>query len=179
MDSRLTAIGDLAWMEFSVRMTALRTVSLLAATLTMGLVAGAFVLYAHAIMPGLKKTDDRTFVTAFGSIDRAIINPWFMAGGFLGALVFTLVAVFAHLGQDALPWIVGALVLYAIAFVITLAVNVPLNDALKAATDPNLAAVRDQFDEARWAGWNVVRAVTSTAAFGSLMWALVVYGRSG
>jgi len=178
MHSRLTAIGDLTPIGFSVRMTALRTVSLLAATLTMGLVAGAFVLYAHTIMPGLKKTDDRTFVTAFQAMDRAIINPWFMAGGFLGALVFTAAAVLAHRGGDALPWIAGALVLYAIAFVITLAVNVPLNDAIKAATDPNLAAVREQFHEARWAGWNLVRAITSTAAFGCLAWALVIYGRA-
>jgi uncharacterized membrane protein len=171
-------MGNLAEIRFSVRMTALRAISLLGATLTMGLVSGAFVLYAHTVMPGLKNTDDRTFVTAFRSLDRAIINPWFMAGGFLGALVFTLAALFAHLGRDALPWIVAALVLYGIAFVITIAVNVPLNDAIKAATDPNFAAVRERFHEARWAGWNLVRAVTSTAAFGCLAWALVVHGRS-
>lgn len=73
-------------------MDTFRAVSLIAATLTMGLVAGAFALYWHAIMPGLKRTDDRTFVGAFQATDRAIINPWFMAGGFLGALVFTLLA---------------------------------------------------------------------------------------
>jgi uncharacterized membrane protein len=149
--------------------------------MTMGLVAGAFVLYAHTVMPGLKKTDDRTFVTAFQALDRAIINPWFMAGGFLGALLFTLAAALSHLGHDALPWIVAALVLYAIAFVITIAVNVPLNDAIKAAGDPDriadLAAVRERFDEARWAAFNLVRVVTSTAAFACLAWALVVYGR--
>jgi uncharacterized membrane protein len=37
---------------------------------------------------------------------------------------------------------------------ITMAVHVPLNDAIKAAGDPDritdLAAVREQFDEARW-----------------------------
>jgi uncharacterized membrane protein len=163
-------------------MTELRAISLVAATLTMGLVAGAFALYAHTVMPGLKKTDDRTFVAAFQSLDRAIINPWFMAGGFLGALVFTIAAAVAHLGQDALPWIVAALVLYAIAFVITIAVNVPLNDALKGAGDPDrisdLAAVRERFDEARWAAFNLVRVVTSTAAFACLAWALVVYGRA-
>ena len=162
-------------------MTELRAISLLAATLTMGLVAGAFALYSHTVMPGLKKTDDRTFVAAFQSLDRAIINPWFMAGGFLGALVFTIAAAVAHLGQDALPWIAAALVLYAIAFVITIAVNVPLNDALKAAGDPDrisdLATVRERFDEARWAAFNLVRVVTSTAAFACLAWALVVYGR--
>jgi hypothetical protein len=62
-------------------MNALRTVSLMAATVSTGLVAGVFALYAHTIMPGLAKTDDRTFVGAFQSIDRAIINPWFIGGG--------------------------------------------------------------------------------------------------
>jgi uncharacterized membrane protein len=162
-------------------MSVLRAISLLGATMTMGLVAGVFVLYAHTVMPGLKKTDDRTFVTAFQALDRAIINPWFMAGGFLGALVLTLAAALSHLGHDALPWIVAALVLYVIAFVITIAVNVPLNDAIKAAGDPDriadLAAVRERFDEARWAAFNLVRVVTSTTAFACLAWALVVYGR--
>ncbi|MGH8881081.1 MAG: hypothetical protein ACRD0P_27625 [Stackebrandtia sp.] len=90
-------------------MDALRALSLLAATISMGLVAGVFDLYAHTIMPGLGKTDDRTFVGAFQSIDRAIINPWFMGGGFLGALVFTIVAAIANLGKGALPWIAAAL----------------------------------------------------------------------
>jgi uncharacterized membrane protein len=34
-------------------MTVLRAVSLLLATLTTGLVAGVFALYAHTVMPGL------------------------------------------------------------------------------------------------------------------------------
>src|SRR6187549_1752691 len=113
-------------------MNVLRTVSLLAATLTMGLVTGAFALYAHAIMPGLKTTDDRTFVAAFQAMDRAIINPWFMRTGFAGALVFTGAATALHRGRATLPWIIIALVAYAIAVVITVAVNVPLNDAIKA-----------------------------------------------
>jgi uncharacterized membrane protein len=163
-------------------MTELRAITLLGATLTMGLVAGVFALYAHTIMPGLKKTDDRTFVSAFQSLDRAIVNPWFMLTAFLGALVLTIAATIAHLGQDALPWIAAALVLYAITFVITIAVNVPLNDALKAAGDPDqirdLAAVRAAFDEGRWAAFNLVRTFLSTGAFALLAWALVVHGRS-
>ncbi len=70
----------------------------------MGLVAGVFGRYAHTIMPGLGKTDDRTFVGAFQSLDKAIINPWFIGGGFLGALVFTIVAAIAHIGRDGLLW---------------------------------------------------------------------------
>ena len=162
--------------------TLLRSVTLIAATITMGLAAGTFAVFAHTIMPGLHKTDDRTFVEAFHQIDRAIINPWFMAGGFLGALVLTLAAAATNLHQPTLPWIIVALILYLIAFIVTVAVNVPLNDALKAAGDPdhvtNLAHVRQQFHETRWATWNLIRTITTTVAFGSLVWALVLHGRA-
>ena len=159
----------------------LRTITLLGATITTGLATGAFALYAHTIMPGLKKTDDRTFVAAFQSMDRAIINPWFMLTAFGGALVLTIAALVTNLGRDTLPWVAVALGLYSVAVVITLAVNVPLNDAIKAAGDPDriqdLAAVRERFDEARWATFNVIRTLLSAGAFVSLAWALVVYGR--
>jgi uncharacterized membrane protein len=163
-------------------MDGLRTGSLLVATVSMGLVAGVFTLYAHTIMPGLGRTDDRTFVGAFQSIDRAIINPWFLGGGFFGALVFTGVAAVAQVGEDGLPWIAGALALYLVAVVITMAVNVPLNDAIKAAGDPDgiadLAGVRTRFDEARWRSWNLVRAVTSTTAFALLAVTLLLHGQA-
>jgi uncharacterized membrane protein len=159
-------------------MDGLRIAALMAATLSMGLVAGVFGLYAHTIMPGLAKTDDRTFVGAFQSLDRAILNPWFLGGGFLGALVFTALATVAHIGRESLPWIAAALVLYVITFVITIAINVPRNDAIKAAGDPDgiadLAAVRERFDEARWTSWNMVRVIASTTAFGLLAWALTL-----
>lgn len=160
----------------------IRGAALVAATLTMGLMAGVFGLYSHTIMPGLRKTDDRTFVGAFQAIDRAIVNPWFMPA-FVGALLFTGLGAALCLGarfRAVLPWIVVAFALYLIAFVLTVAVNVPLNDAIKAAGAPDriadLAAVRERFGEARWAAFNLVRTVTSTAAFGSLLWALVLYG---
>jgi uncharacterized membrane protein len=163
-------------------MDALRAVSLMAATVSMGLVVGVFGLYAHTIMPGLGKTDDRTFVGAFQSIDRAIINPWFIGGGFFGALVFAILAAIAQIGRDGLPWIAAALVLYLVAFAITIAINVPLNNRIKAAGDPDriadLAAVRARFNEARWTSWNLVRVVASTIAFGLLAWALVLHGPS-
>ena len=154
---------------------------LAAAVLAMGLVAGVIGLYSHTIMPGLRHTDDRTFVRAFQSMDRAIINPWFMSA-FFGALILTGLAAALHLSGDkrnVLPWIGAAFVLYLIAVVITLAVNVPLNDTLKAAGDPariaDLARVRQHFNEARWSAWNLVRAVTSTAAFGCLIAAAMMH----
>ena len=162
----------------------LRVAALLAATMTMGIVTGVFQLYAYAIMPGLGRTDDRTFVGAFQQIDRAIINPWFLVS-FFGALGFTALAAALCLAADerlALPWIGAAFGLYLAVFVITLGINVPLNDEIKAAGEPgriaDLVAVRKRFHEARWVGWNLFRAVASTVAFGCLAWALVLHGRS-
>jgi len=160
----------------------LRAATLLGATITMGLGAGVFALFSHTIMPGLHTTDDRTFVGAFQAIDRAIINPWFMASAFVGPALLAIAATVANLGRPALPWVATALALYVITVVITVAINVPLNDALKAAGDPDrigdLAQVRDQFNEARWAAWNLARVATTTTAFGLLAWALVVHGRA-
>ena len=163
-------------------MTVLRTLSLLAATVSTGLGAGVFLLYAHTVMPGLGATDDRTFVVAFQSMDRAILNVWFIGGSFLGALVFGVVASALSMGRPELPWIAAAVVLWGIAVVITFAVNVPLNEALKAAGPPDAitdaAAARAAFDEARWRVWNLVRAALTTVSFGLLAWALVVNGRA-
>jgi uncharacterized membrane protein len=147
----------------------MQAVALLAATLTAGLMAGVYGIFALAIMPGLRATDDGTFVAAFGAIDRAILNPLFMLW-FLGPLLFAGAAA-ALIGSEGsvLPWIVAAAVLSLAVVVITFAIHLPLNDAITQG--------REAFHEARWVAWNIVRAVLSTAAFGCLAWALVEYGR--
>ena len=85
-------------------MTSLSGAILIAATIATGWEVGVFGLYAHTVMPALRWVDDRTFVAAFQAIDRAIINPWFMLTGFVGALVLTLAAVLTHIGRDPFPW---------------------------------------------------------------------------
>jgi uncharacterized membrane protein len=163
-------------------MQTLRALVSISATMAMGMIAGTFALYAHTVMPGLRRTDDRTFIAAFQNMDRAIINPWFMATAFVGALMLTAASAALNVGRPALPWIAVALGLYLVAVVVTIAVNVPLNDAIKAAGDARTivdpAAVRQHFDEARWAAWNLVRTLTTVGALGCLSWALVLHGRS-
>jgi uncharacterized membrane protein len=161
-------------------MDALQGISLLAATITVGLMAGVFALYSLAIMPGLRRTDDRTFVGAFQQIDTAIVNPLFLSI-FIGALLLTGLAALLHLSEGTvLPWILAAFVLYLYVFVSTVRVNVPRNVYIKAAGDPDriedLAGVRERFDEAKWTRWNLARTIATTAAFGCLCWALVEYG---
>ncbi len=158
---------------------------LLLATLTSGLVAGVYLFYAHTVMPGLGRAGDRTFVAGFQALDRAIVNPWFMVSAFLGAPVLTLAAAVLHLGDDVrsvLVWVAVSLVLDLVTVAITVGINVPANNRLKAAGDADVidaAAARTDFDEGRWVRWNLVRVVLSVAAFVALLWSLVLAGRAG
>ncbi len=152
-------------------MTSWGTAALVVAVITNGLVAGLFVAFAHAVVPGLARGGDRTFVEAMQQINVAVLNGWFGIC-FGGAVVSAAAAAVLHPGRPALPWTVAGLVLYLAVLAVTFAVNVPLNDALAAAGGTDPAAARARF-EGTWVRWNVARAVLSTAAFGCLVGALV------
>ncbi|MFJ3928293.1 DUF1772 domain-containing protein [Streptomyces sp. NPDC090022] len=158
-----------------------RLASLIAATITMGLVSGLFYGFSVSVMPGLKRTDDRTVIEVMQKINVAILNGWFVLG-YIGAFLFTALAVGLHVpedGRDVLPPLIAALVLYVIAMGVTNKVNIPLNNVLEKAgpvariADP--AAVRRAF-EGPWARANVWRTLLCTASLGCLAWALFLYG---
>jgi len=155
-----------------------------AAVIAMGLVAGLYFFSTIAVMPALTAADDRTLVDAMQQMIAKIENPAFFLI-FLGAPALAAVALSQARRSGAARtagWIVAGLVLYTVMVVVTFAVHIPLNEELKEAGDParieNLAAVRDDF-VTPWVAWDIVRTLASTAAFGSLTWALVLRGRRG
>lgn len=158
-----------------------QTVTLLVATLTVGLVAGLMAAFGYAVMPALRRSGDNAFVEVMRNINKAILNPLFLFL-FLGGLVFSVLTAALRLvvGGVALWWVIAGIVLYAAALVISRAVNIPLNDRLEVEGEQGLdpAEMRDRF-ERRWVTANVLRAVAGTAAFGCLAWALVLDGAAG
>jgi uncharacterized membrane protein len=65
----------------------MKTIALLLATITTGLMSGVYASYAFSVMPGLRGADDRTFVDVMQRFNVAILNGWFLLC-FLGGLVF-------------------------------------------------------------------------------------------
>lgn len=166
-------------------MTTVRGLSLIAAMVSVGFVGAIFVHWSNTIMPGLRGTDDRTFVTAAQSLDFAILNPLFLGFGVTGGMILTAVAgvlQFTGGAREAVPWIAAALVLFLIGIMITGAIHLPLNEVLESAGDPadiaDPSALRERFNESRWTLWNHVRAATSVLSLGCLTWALVVFART-
>jgi uncharacterized membrane protein len=156
----------------------LRDVVMAGAVVTTGLLAGLYYAYACSVMLALRDVDDATFVEVMQRINTSILNGWFMVS-FLGSPVLGLLLLVLHLGEEqrsALAWAAAAAACNAASFLVTVAVNVPLNNALEAAGPvgavPDSSAVRHRF-EARWVRWNLVRAVASTAGLVALVVALV------
>ena len=76
-------------LQHTVYLLSVAYLALLAATKTMGIAMGVFQLYAFAIMPALRRTDDGTFVGALRQIDTAIVNPWWFLS-FFGVRKFNI-----------------------------------------------------------------------------------------
>jgi uncharacterized membrane protein len=157
-------------------------ISLGTATMLMALIAGFFYAYACSVMIGLDRADDRTFIVAMQEINASVRNAWF-APSFFGSLVVTgLSALLIAVTRDrrTLGWTVLGAVFYTVAFGITLAISVPLNNDLAGAgpvdSITDLASVRADY-ETPWVRWNIARTVTSTVALLCLVLALMVQPR--
>jgi uncharacterized membrane protein len=149
-------------------------VTVIAAVLA-GLFAGLFLTFSYAVMPGLRRTDDPTFASSMREINVAILNP-ILALVFGGSVLTSIAAAIIGFDDEAARWwLVAGAALVLAAGVVTIGINVPMNNRLEAgftAGEPP-ATLREAF-EARWVRWNIVRSVLSTAGFVALLVALVV-----
>jgi uncharacterized membrane protein len=71
------------------------------ATTSVGLTAGVFFDWQVTVMPGLGRLPDAEFVDAFRSLDRAIMNPLFIGGAFVGGAASLVAATAALAGSVA------------------------------------------------------------------------------
>lgn len=156
-------------------MTVVRESLLVLGVVAVGLMAGLYAAFALAVMPALRRVDDASFVSVMQRINVAIVNPLFLLV-FFGGLGFTVVAAVLYRDNAMLWWIVAGAILYGLTLITTIAFNIPLNNEIAAAGDPerigDLHAVREAF-EGPWVRWNVVRAVLDTGALAVLVTGLV------
>ena len=152
-------------------METVRDVSLVATLVTTGLMAGFYAAFSVAVMPGLARTDDHTYVHAMRGTNIAILNGWF-AVIFGGPLLFGAVAAGSRFGEPDgdLGWVALAVALYVVTLLVTAIVNVPLNNQLD-STEP-VEDARALFEK-RWVRWNAVRTVVCTLSFGALVAAVL------
>ena len=156
----------------------------LSAAVTLGLtggIAGFFYAYACSVMVGLEVIDPRQAIVAMQGINATVRNVAF-APAFFGTPVAALVTalLFAHRRRKTAAWCMAAAALVYVtgAFLPTLLVNVPMNEALAQLSVPDnpAEAARVWSDYARpWTWWNILRTAFSLLALLLVGLALFVF----
>ncbi|WP_329108100.1 DUF1772 domain-containing protein [Micromonospora sp. NBC_01699] len=132
-----------------------------------GAITGLYYAYSVSVMPGLNAIGGGSAIRAMNSINVKIQNPLFFVTFFgpvvTATLTGVLLLVLGHRPAAVLFLLAAAVYLFG-AFLLTVAVNVPLNDLLAATAvpaDPAEAARVWADYSSRWTGWNTVRAAAS------------------
>ena len=147
-----------------------------AAALGSDLIAGFMFAFSTGVMSALRRVPAAHGIETMQAINIAVINPVFL-GAFVGTAVLSLGAAIMAVvrwGEDgSLATLVGGTAYVIGAFVVTMAANVPMNNAL-ALADPTSEVGGEVWIRylARWTAWNHVRTVASLAACAAFILAL-------
>jgi uncharacterized membrane protein len=137
-----------------------------AAAVTSAVVGGLFYAFSTFVMRGLDRVEPVEAIAAMRGINaEAQANAPFLLV-FVGSAVLALgvgIAALLRLSQPGTGYVLAGAVLGLVAFIVTIAFNVPLNDQL-AAVDPARLSAADALREWRaylgpWTAWNHVRTV--------------------
>ena len=159
-------------------MIALMPLLTLIAALGSGLMAGLFFAFSSFIMTALAKLPPEQGIAAMNSINVTILNATFGLAFFGTALLCVGLGIASVLrwAEPGSAWLLAGSLLYlAGVIIVTMAFNVPLNDALAAVspTSPEGTALWTRY-LAEWLPWNHVR---TFANIGALIAFILAYGR--
>ncbi|TCU26559.1 putative membrane protein [Rhizobium azibense] len=140
-------------------------VTLVAAAIGSGLVAGIFFAFSTFIMPAFARLAPEQGIAAMNSINVTILRSPFMLVFIPTAVLSVLIAVLAVIDWrgSAGIWMLAGAGLYVIAsFISTIALNVPMNDALAkvSGNGPQAVSVWNTYLK-DWTWWNHVRTIAS------------------
>lgn len=130
-----------------------------------GLIAGLYFAFSTFIMTSLGRIDQPAGIAAMNAINvdiqRSVFLPLFLATT-LSAAALAVIGMLQSSEPGAISMIAGGLLYVIGMFVVTMAFNVPLNNAL-AAGGPDAGLVWARYLR-EWTPWNHVRTITSTLA---------------
>jgi len=147
-----------------------------------GGIAGFFYAYACSVMFGLDVIDPRHAMTAMKGINATVRNIFFAPAFFgtpVAALLTALLFHKAGFRTAALAMGLAALVYLFGAFLPTVFINVPMNNALAQTAVPESLSEATRIWTAyadRWTWWNVLRTFFSTISLLLVGFSLAAYG---
>ena len=144
-----------------------------------GLLAGIYFAFSTFIMTALERIGAVQGIAAMNAINVEIVKSLFMPfflGSTLTSAALAVMAVLRWNDEGAAAMLAGGVIYVLGMFVVTAALNVPLNDALAAAdpSSPEGAALWARYLK-DWTFWNHVRTIASLAA--SVLFTIAIAAR--
>ena len=137
------------------------------AILATALNAGLFFIFSVCIMAAFARLSPAEGAAAMNAINAVIQNPLFFSAFFGATLLSLILAVLGYMqgGAAGLMAAAGGIVFLVAVFGVTAVFNVPLNDALAAASagSAEQATLWQRYLDV-WVMWNHVRTLGSLAA---------------
>jgi uncharacterized membrane protein len=144
-----------------------------------GLLGGLFFAFSTFIMKALGRIAHVAGIAGMNSINEVILRSLFMPlfwGTTAASAVLVVSAVVAWEEAGAKAMLIGGLVYLLGMFVCTVAIEVPLNNQLKAGAASDRALSTWERYLVRWTRWNHVRTVSCTLSCVLFIWVLVERG---
>lgn len=144
-----------------------------------GLLAGLFFAFSTFIMQALGRIAPASAIAAMNAINEVILRSLFMPvfwGTTLASVALIVLSAWHGDEPGAMAMLVGGVVCLLGMFVCTVAIEVPLNNQLKADAGTESALSTWQRYLLRWTQWNHVRTISCTLACALFIWSLVVRG---
>ncbi len=132
-----------------------------------GAIFGFFYAWVCSTLWGLDAADPDVAIAAMQAMNASVRNAVFFPAFFGTPVILILTAILSYFSQRrvaALAFATSAVVYVVGAFLTTMTVNVPMNEALAAITIPeNLEEARQiwQRFSNRWQVWNLIRTIAS------------------
>lgn len=157
-------------------MEILTTTLLWVSALSVGLMAGVYFTFSVFVMIALGSIDKAAGIRAMNAINTVIVRSLFLPLFFVSSIACLALAVIGALAwgeAGASAMAVGGALYFTGMFLVTLACNVPLNNAL-AAADPDSEEGGQLWSDylTRWTRWNHIRTLASTVSMGLLILAI-------
>jgi len=139
-----------------------------------GLLAGLYFAFSAFIMRALGRIEPPAGAVAMNAINSAILRSAFMplfVGSTLSCLLIAIVGLIDPGQPGAAAMAAGGIVYVAGMFGVTMAFNVPLNNALASADGAHLGQIWSRYLKV-WTLWNHVRTSASTASLAMFILAI-------
>ncbi len=160
----------------------MKNIIIIVAIISTGIMSGIFFTWTNAVKPGIGALNAVSYLTAFKSMNKAILNPLFYLVFILPVLTIPISAYMNYGSPNfyVFKLLLASTIIYLFGvFIVTINGNVPINELLENTdlqkiTETELSSLKENIEK-KWNNFNLIRTISSFISFLLLVICLFKY----